>query len=89
MGKKRIRKTTSSKGERRSIVNGVKEVRQSRSELEKGNNKLRAWLEGRNPWITVPGPQSNKRFVKVRANSLWGDPRRRSSYGIFGAKEDV
>lgn len=89
MGKKRTRKTVVSKGERRSIANGVKEARQGRSEVEKALNKLNAWKKGQNPWITVPGTQSNMRFVKVRANTLWGDPKRRNSFGIYGAKEDV
>ena len=73
----------SSKGERRNQVNGVKEVRRGRSEIWKATNKLRAWKEGRNPWITVPGPSSNMRYIRVKANDLWGDPRR-ASYGIYG-----
>ena len=35
MGKKRTRKTVTSKGQRRNIVDGVKEVRAARSESEK------------------------------------------------------
>ena len=83
MGKKRTRKTVVSKGQRRSIVAGVKEVRQERSEGEKAYNKLKAWRKGQNPWITVPGTQTNKRFIKVRANAVYGDPKR-ASYGIYG-----
>jgi len=98
MGKKRIRKTVVSKGQRRNIVAGVKEVRQDRGEGEKAYNKLKAWRKGQNPWITVPGTQTNKRFIKVRAvpgtqtnkrfikvraNAVYGDPKR-ASYGIYG-----
>ncbi|CAB4143472.1 hypothetical protein UFOVP447_156 [uncultured Caudovirales phage] len=75
MGKKRTRSTTVSKGERRNIVAGVKEARRSRSEAEKALNKIEAWRAGKNPWITVPGPSSNMRFVRVKANNLYGDPR--------------
>lgn len=82
MGKKRIRKSQTSKGQRRSIVAGVKEVRRERSEFEKSENKLKAWKKGQNPWITVPGQASNMRFVRVRANTLWGDPKK-ISYSIF------
>lgn len=89
MGKKRLRKGTSSKGERRSIVAGVKEARQGQTEVQKALNKLAAWKKGQNPWITVPGTASNQRFIKVRANNLWGDPKRRAYFGINGAKEDV
>jgi hypothetical protein len=72
-----------SKGERRNIVNGVKEMRRDRSEFDKAFNKLKAWKKGLNPWITVPGPSSNKRFIRVKANVLWGDPRK-AMYGIYG-----
>ena len=82
MGKKRTRKTVVSKGQRRNIVAGVKEDRQDRGEGEKAYNKLKAWRKGQNPWITVPGPQSNMRFIKVRANSVWGNPKNRST-GIY------
>lgn len=75
MGKKRTRSTTVSKGERRSVAAGVKLVRQGRSELEKALNKLKAWRAGKNPWITVPGPSKKEAFVRVRANTLYGDPR--------------
>lgn len=88
MGKKRIRKTQTSKGQRRSIVAGVKEARQGRSEVEKALNKLEAWRKGQNPWITVPGTASNARFIRVRANNLWGDPKKSSSFGIFRSKDD-
>jgi len=82
MGKKRTRTKVVSKGQRRSIVAGVKEVRQARSEGEKAYNKLKAWKKGQNPWITVAGPSSDKRFIKVRANTVYGDPKR-ASYGIY------
>ena len=75
MGKKKIRKTQISKGQRRSIVAGVKEVRAEKSPLEKTMNKIKAWKKGQNPWVTVPGPNTNMPFVKKRANELWGDPR--------------
>lgn len=76
MGKKRTRSATTSKGERRSISAAVcKLVRQSRTEVDKSLFKLAAWRAGKNPWITVPGPSKKESFVRVRANSLWGDPR--------------
>lgn len=83
MGKKRTRSSRTSKGERRSIVAGVREVRNGRSEYEKTMHKVTAWKKGLNPWVTVPGPSSNMRFVRVRANSAWGDPKK-ISYGIYG-----
>ena len=82
MGKKRTRKTVVSKGQRRNIVAGVKEVRQERSEGEKSFNKLKAWRKGQNPWITVPGPSTKCRLIKVKSNTVWGNPKNRST-GIY------
>lgn len=75
MGKKVKRKTYISKGQQGSSVNGVKQVRLSRTPLEKTMNKLRAWKKGLNPWITVPSPHRNTPFIKKRANEVYGDPR--------------
>lgn len=76
MGKKRTRSAMTSKGERRSAVAGVKLVRQARTELEKGLNKVAAWRAGKNPWITIPGPGPSQLFKRVRANNEWGDPKK-------------
>lgn len=75
MGKKRVRKTQTSKGERRSIVAGVKAARNDTPLINKALNKLKAWRAGKNPWITVPGPSKREAFVRVKANALYGDPR--------------
>lgn len=88
MGKKRTRSTTVSKGERHSVARStVKLVRQGRSEFDKALNKLTAWRAGKNPWVTVPGPSKNMAFVRVRANSLWGDPRRTANIYRGGNEE--
>lgn len=88
MGKKRTRSATTSKGERRSIVNGVKEVRRARDPFDKALNKLKAWKKGLNPWITIPGPTKKEAFVRVRANAYYGDPKK-IGQGIFqGAKDE-
>jgi hypothetical protein len=76
MGKKRTRKKLVSKGKHSSISRSlVNAVRSGRSELEKMMNKVAAWKEGKNPWITVQGTASNRQFVKVRANELYGSPK--------------
>jgi hypothetical protein len=89
MGKKVKRQTYSSKGERRSISKTtVKLVRQGVSELTKALNKVEAWKAGKNPWITVPGPSKKEAWVRVRANSVYGDPRYAAA-NIYGkAKGD-
>ena len=86
MGKKVKRKTYVSKGLRRCMVNGVKEMRQGRSELEKALHKIAAWRAGKNPWVTVAGNTTKERFVKVRANSVWGDPKK-IAQGLFGKEK--
>lgn len=86
MGKKVKRKTYVSKGQRNSVARStVKAVRRDRPEVEKALNKLAAWRAGKNPWITVAGPSSNMRFVKVRANSVYGNPKNAFA-NIYGNK---
>ncbi len=86
MGKKRTRSTTVSKGERNPIARSTtKLVKRERPELEKGLLKLAAWKAGKNPWITVPGPSKNMAFVRVRENTIWGDPRHRAN--IYRGKD--
>lgn len=75
MGKKRTRKAYTSKGQRRNIVNGVKEARREKTPLERALNKVAAWKKGLNPWVTVPGPDKKHAWIKKRANDVYGDPR--------------
>lgn len=88
MGKKRHRKTKTSKGLRSSISRSlITATHQAVANVDKMMNKVDAWLDGKNPWITVSNPVSvpDRPFIKVRANSLWGDPR--SRYNIYMKKE--
>jgi hypothetical protein len=86
MGKKRSRKTYTSKGTGSNVAKAtIKLVRSGRSEVEKALNVLKAWRQGKNPWVTVPGVQTNMRFVKVRANTYYGDPRRTAN--IYKTKD--
>ena len=81
MGKKRCRSSYTSKGERRNVAKStVRLMREGVSNFQKEYNKLQAWKKGLNPWITVPGPGSNMRFVRRRANDVWGDPKRISMF---------
>lgn len=90
MGKKRTRSASTSKGERRNVVNGIKDARQQRSALDRGLDKADAWRAGKNPWITIENKKgdTNKPFIKVKANSLWGDPKKINNFGIYGAPKD-
>lgn len=47
---------------------------------EKYENLIKAWKKGQNPWISVRNgntSETNKFFVKVKANDYFGDPRQR------------
>lgn len=84
MGKKRSRSTYISKGQRNSIDRGlIKAVRRETPEVEKALNKIAAWRAGKNPWITIKNPsnETHKRYIKVKANSYYGDPRGRKVEG--------
>lgn len=83
MGKKKTRKTYTSKGQGPSVSKeDLRLARQAVPELTKALNKVAAWVAGKNPWITIANPntnETNKRFIKVQANTLYGDPRRRAN----------
>lgn len=73
--KTRTKKT--SKSERRSITNGL--VQMKTGIIDREINLIEAWRKGQNPWLTVEGTERNKPWIRVSANSYWGDYRRRST----------
>ena len=81
MGKKSSGKNYTSKGERPNTNRSItKSVRQNREGGVIELNKINAWKNGKNPWITVPnsGNDAGKMpYIRVKANELWGDPRGR------------
>jgi len=74
-----------SKGERQAISKSLaKSVRNERTAIEKWTIKQKAWLKGRNPWITVLNENTadtKRPYVRVRAETLWGDPRKGFMFG--------
>jgi hypothetical protein len=89
MGKKRARKSKTSKGVHSNVAaSTLKAVRRDVSEVTRTLHKLDAWKKGKNPWITVPGTATNARFIKVRANSVYGNPKT-STANLFGGKVDA
>lgn len=86
MGKKVKRKTYTSKGQRRAVVAGVKEARQTRCGFDTALNKVEAWRKGLNPWITIATNQKNMPFVKKRANEVYGNPR--ATVNIYKGKNE-
>ena len=48
-------------------------TRAMRSGADKMLDLQRAWLEGKNPWVTIENPnkeETNKKFIRVRMNDL-------------------
>lgn len=86
MGKKRSRSKKTSNGVHSNVASStLKAVARDVSLVDKALNKLKAWKKGKNPWVTVPTGESNRQYVRVRANGVYGDPKR-SGANIFGGK---
>lgn len=65
----------------------AKAVRADRSPVDTTLNILKAYNEGRNPWVTIDNPnpkETAKRKIRVKANSLWGLPKNRKAYTLPG-----
>jgi hypothetical protein len=77
-----------SKGERKADRTLSKAIKRERPATEKWTILQKAWLAGRNPWVTIPNPNTSDtkaRYVRVRAETEWGDPRK--GYMQSGSKE--
>ena len=71
MGKKSSRTSQTSKGERRSVANGLGD---DRTELKKMLDKMDAFRKGKNVMLTIPNPiksETNKPFIRVNAKEKW------------------
>lgn len=78
MGKKASGKHYTSKGERISSMKTA-----TRNPSDRVMNQLKAWLKGKNVVLTIENPNKNetgKRFIRVNARDIWGDPRKRQIF---------
>lgn len=69
-----------SKGERKSSAKTGGET----SEAVRALNLQRAYFKGQNPWFTIANPnkeQTNKKFIRVRANDVMLHPKEREKRG--------
>ena len=58
-------------------------MRADRYDGDKTMNIWRAYLKGQNPWVTIDNPnkeETNKRKIRVKANTIWLPPKERSNY---------
>lgn len=61
----------------RKTLNSMK---RARTGAEKAMYKVDAYWAGKNPWVTIDNPnpnETNKRSIRVKANTLWGSPKDR------------
>lgn len=74
-----------SKGERENVSSDLtKAVKRERTAVDYWTIKQKAWLAGKNPWIRVPNgntTDTRARYVRVRAETEWGDPRKGFMFG--------
>ena len=81
MGKKSSGNTYQSKGERPNVKRNIlNAVRRDVTPSQKMEHIMTAYLKGRNPWLTVPNPntnETNKKFIRVKSEDLWGNPKHR------------
>lgn len=70
-----------SKGIHSNVSNvTLRDMKQARYKGDKLLNIFAAYLKGKNPWITIENPnkaETNKRFIKVRTNDHYGNPKNR------------
>lgn len=58
------------------------DMRKSRTKGDRMMNKLNAYLNGKNPWLTLENPnkaETNRRFVKVKAVDHYGSLKERNN----------
>ena len=84
MGKKKQRAHQVSKGERRCVNRSVTKAnrRDYMKSAERMSNQLSAFLRGKRVMLTVPNPntnETNKRFIRVPANTVWRSQSRKAS----------
>ena len=70
-----------SQGQHSNVTKNTRNaMKRARTGAEQELNKTKAYWAGKNPWITIPNPnqnETNKRFIRVKANTLWGTPKER------------
>jgi hypothetical protein len=79
MGKKKHRKSLTSKGSHSTVRRSlVRDTNAERSVLDKRYHIIAAWRASKNPWLTIENPDksaTNRRFIRVRAETYFGSPR--------------
>ena len=81
-----------SQGQRPNVKHNVlKAVRRDITPSEKMAIVMSAYLAGRNPWVTIANPnnkQTNAKYIRVKAEDLWGSPKNRGYRMAAGATNE-
>jgi len=81
-----------SQGERPNVKRNIlNAVRRDVTPSQKAEYIMDAYLKGRNPWLTVPNSntnETNKRFIRVKSEDVWGNPKNRGYRMAAGGAGD-
>lgn len=86
MGKKKSRAHQVSKGERKNVdpklCAAARRMRDERDKFRRILDQRAAWAKGKRVMLTIENPnkdETNKRFIRIPANQVWGNPKRSGS----------
>jgi hypothetical protein len=84
MAKKKSRPSYTSRGTGKSVSNArAAGGRSLTSPIDRMLDKREAWAKGQNPNLVMANPnpnETNRPFIKLKANAVWGDPRKVRGY---------
>ena len=84
MGRKKSRKSRTSKKSMNSISKNIKKMMRAEKKADiaqKMLNKLDAWKKGKNVIVHEEGKTTRESSVRRNARDVWGDPNRKFSIG--------
>ena len=84
MGRKKSRKSRTSKKSMNSISKNIKKMMRADKKADiaqKMLNKLDAWKKGKNVIVHEEGKTTRESIIRKDARDVWGDPNRKFSIG--------
>ena len=84
MGRKKSRKSRTSKKSMNSISKNIKKMMRADKKADiaqKMLNKLDAWKKGKNVIVHEEGKTTRESIIRKDARDVWGDPNRKFSMG--------
>ena len=84
MGRKKSRKSRTSKKSMNSISKNIKKMMRAEKKADiaqKMLNKLDAWKKGKNVIVHEEGKTTRESIIRKDARDVWGNPNRKFSIG--------